>query len=179
MIASTDMLAHPRHPIKKDGYEWLQRFDSDRLKKWPLFRRLLLLYYAPLPCETAGNGSIYRMLGVHRFGRYLPTGGIAIRNLTGKKMQAYTLKGLGLAAIREFRYKSCLFETLHMPFFIALTWRALWWYFAMGNLGLAVELMVVNAIFNIYPMMHQRYTRIRIERILGTYSHDTVKNNLR
>jgi len=94
-------------------------------------------------------------------------------------MPAYTLKRLTLDALKEFRYKSCFFETLHMPFFIVLTWRALWWYFAMGNLGLAVELMVVNAVFNIYPMMHQRYTRIRIARILGTYSHDTVMNNLR
>ncbi len=169
------MPAHPRHPGNKDGYEWLQRFDSDQLQQWPLIRRILLLYYAPSPCETAGHGSIYRALGVHRFGRYLPTGGIAIRNLTGKKMQAYTLKSKTLAAVREFRYKSCLFETLHMPFFIALTWRALWWYFAMDNVRLAIELMVVNAIFNIYPMMHQRYTRVRIQKLLNTYS-GTIPN---
>ena len=29
--------------------------------------------------------------------------------------------------------------------------------------------MVVNAIFNIYPMMHQRYTRVRINRLLRLY----------
>jgi hypothetical protein len=39
-------------------------------------------------------------------------------------------------ALLEFRYKSCFFEALHMPFFIVLAWRALWWYFAMGNIGL-------------------------------------------
>jgi len=154
----------------KDGYEWLERFDSDRLKKHPLVRRLLIFYFAPFRFETYRDGVIFRMLGVHRFGRYLPTGGIVIRRITGKKMQAYTPKGLSLDALAEFRYKSCLFETLHMPFFIALTWRALWWVFAMGSLGLAVELMVVNAVFNIYPMMHQRYTRVRIARLLAMKS---------
>ena len=72
------MPAHPRHPGTKDGYEWLRRFDSHHLRNWPLIRRILLLYYAPWSCETARHGSIYRMLGVHRFGRYLPTGGIAL-----------------------------------------------------------------------------------------------------
>jgi hypothetical protein len=165
--------------LKKDGYEWLQRIDDDRFKNWPWLRRLLIKYYIPGRLEFYKDGMIYRFLGVHRFGRYLPTGGIVIRNITKKKMPAYTLKGLNRDALKEFRYKSCLFETLHMPFFIALTWRALWWYFAMGNLRLALELMAVNAIFNIYPMMHQRYTRIRIARILGTYSDDTSNSTKR
>ena len=82
-------------------------------------------------------------------------------------MQAYTLKAYSLTAAIEFRYKSCLFETLHLPFFIVLIWRSLWWYLEQDNIRLAIELLFVNGIFNIYPIMHQRYTRIRVGKLMA------------
>ena len=152
--------------MASDGYEWLERFDKKILKKHDILRRLLLFYFMPFFFEKIRYGCIYRILGVHVFGKYLPTGGINIRRWTGKKMQAYTLKSKSLESVKSFRYKSCFFELLHMPFFLFMLGRAIWWYVDQGSVRLASELMIVNAIFNIYPMMHQRYTRLRILRII-------------
>ena len=157
----------------KDGYEWLVQFDKTVLQKYGMVRVIILLYFKPLSFEKYKNGLIYRLLGVHRFGRYLPTGGINIRRWTKKKMQSYTLKALSLNAAKEFKYKSCFFETLHIPFFVVLVWRSLWWYFENDNINLAIELLIVNAIFNIYPIMHQRYTRLRIDRLIAIKSQRT------
>ena len=151
--------------MERDGYEWLKIFDNKWLKKQFLVRKLILYYFLPNCLEKFRHGIIYRLLGVHMFGRFLPTGGIEIRRITGKKMKAYTLKSVSIISANEFLYKSCFFETLHMPFFLALLWRALWWYIEKGNIHLALELFLVNLIFNIYPIMHQRYTRLRIRKI--------------
>lgn len=152
--------------MNSDGYEWIKRFDKNVLQKVLPVRKMILFYFNPFYFEKYKNGLIYRIIGVHRFGRYLPTGGINIRRWTKRKMQSYTLKGLSLNAAEEFRYKSCFFEFLHIPFFAVLIWRSLWWYFKHNNIDLAIELLIVNAIINIYPIMHQRYTRIRINRLI-------------
>jgi len=157
------------NPAGKDGYEWLASFDGCWLKNQKWLRSFLLLYFVPSHLEKKNSGLIFRILGVHKFGRFLPTGGIEIRRITGKKMQAYTLKSISLSSAQEFLYKSCFFESLHIPFFIVLFWRSLWWYFVHDNINMAIELTVVNAIFNIYPIMHQRYTRIRIYKLLSIY----------
>lgn len=112
-----------------NGYEWLTRFDRNVLQRALPIRNLLLIYFKPFSFEKYKYGAAYRMLGVHVFGRYLPTGGINIRRWTKSKMQSYTLKGISLASAIEFRYKSCFFESLHIPFFIVLMWRSLWWYY--------------------------------------------------
>jgi len=39
---------------------------------------LVLIYFKPYSFEKYKYGLIYRMLGVHFFGKYLPTGGINI-----------------------------------------------------------------------------------------------------
>lgn len=83
----------------KDGYEWLARFDKGFLKKALPLRNLLLQYYRPAFFEKFGYGIIYRFLGVHIFGKYLPTGGIQIRRLTKSKMQSYTLKKINICSI--------------------------------------------------------------------------------
>jgi hypothetical protein len=152
--------------MAKDGYEWLIKFNNKFLKKVLPLRNLILYYYKPFIFERFKHGFVYRLLGVHIFGKYLPTGGVNIRKWTRRKMQSYTLKGNTLSAAIEFRYKSCFFETLHLPFLIILLWRSLWWYFEYNNINLAIELLLVSTLFNIYPIMHQRYTRIRIDKLI-------------
>jgi len=108
----------------------------------------------------------YRTLGVSHFGKFLPTGGIAIRRLTGSRMAPYTLRATSLRAAREFFYRTCVFELLHLPFFLTLLslsgYRLL-----TGRADLALENLAVNLLFNIYPIMHHRNTRFRIVALLG------------
>lgn len=150
----------------KDGYEWLGSIDKTLQRKYNFLRNFLLFYFTPFRIERFQNALIYRVLKVPVFGKYLPTGGFEIRRMTKMKMRAYTLKSLSIASTREFLYKNCFFELLHLPFFMFMIWRSLWWIYTHNNGSMALELFLVNLLFNIYPIMYHRYTRIRVLKIL-------------
>jgi len=80
-------------------------------------------------------------------------------------MAPYTLARRTVSAAREFYYRTCVFESLHMPFLLALLGitidRAV-----AGRLDLAVQDMMVNLALNVYPITHHRRTRTRIVRLL-------------
>ena len=147
-----------------DGWRWLYRLFG---KLGAPLRKMLCAYWWPARFELAGNGRLYKVLGVDLFGRIIPTGGVFIRRITGSRMKPYTLKGTSIGAARDFFYRTCVFETLHFPFFITLVLLALhrW---LIGRPDLAVENTVVNLVFNVYPMMHHRRTRARIVRLLSS-----------
>jgi len=163
--AVLDQLALGRGP-DDDGWGWLYSRLESAAPPSSRQRRFLCRYYLPWKLETAGDGRLYRLLGVGHFGRFIPTGGVAIRRLTGARMVPYTLSGTSLESARDFFYRACVFESLHLPFFIALLAitvdRA-----ASGLWAYAVEDSVVNLVVNLYPMMHHRNTRRRIVRLLS------------
>ena len=74
-----------------DGWTWLYRFYDQRIAPHDCLRRPLCVYLSPKAIERAGDGKLYRTLGVHHFGKIIPTGGIVIRRLTGARMAPYTL----------------------------------------------------------------------------------------
>jgi hypothetical protein len=149
-----------------DGWGWLYRIFDRLAPPTGWLRRVVCRYFWPNDWERAGGGGLYRLLGVHWFGRVIPTGGITIRRLTGQKMAAYTLRGPSVGAARDFYYRTCVFEALHLPFLAAmaaLTLRQL----VLGRLDLALQDTVVNLLFNIYPILHHRRTRGRIVDLLA------------
>lgn len=68
-------------------------------------------------------------------------------------------------------YRACVFEMLHLPFFLTLVALAVA-RGAEGRWDLALENTVVNAVVNLYPMMHHRRTRGRIARLLSRRAGD-------
>lgn len=161
-------LAEGRGPID-DGWGWLYR-SFDRLGRWlPPVRRSVCLYFAPWACERAGGGAVFRWLGVHLFGRIIPTGGVVIRRATGARMAPYTLRGTSLAAAREFYYRTCAFEAAHLPFCVTLFALAI--QRAMTGRGRdAVIELILNLFVNVYPILHHRHTRARIVGLLARRS---------
>ena len=151
---------------QNDGYEWLLKFDLNCLRKAKAVRDIIKWYFLPFKIEVYRNTLIYRMLGVPTFGKYLPTGGSEIKRMTKMKMKAYYLKSLSINSVVDFLYKNCFFELLHLPFFVFMVWRSIWWIYIENNFKLAIELQIFNLIFNIYPIMFHRYTRTRIIRLL-------------
>ncbi|NIP18444.1 MAG: hypothetical protein GWM87_10010 [Xanthomonadales bacterium] len=128
-------------------------------------RRKLCAWFWPARWERAGSGRVYRLLGAAHFGRVIPTGGVAVRRLTGSRMAPYTLRGPSVGAAREFYYRACCFEAAHMPFMLALLFITVQ-RFLEGRIDLAMQDMLVNLAVNIYPIMHHRNTRRRIVRLL-------------
>jgi hypothetical protein len=129
-------------------------------------RKAVCTYFTPSKFELAGEGRFYRWLGVPQFGRIIPTGGIAIRRATGARMVPYTLARSTESAARDFYYRACVFESLHLPFFVALlllaAQRA-----SVGRVDYAIQETLLNLLVNIYPMLHHRNTRRRIFSILS------------
>lgn len=148
-----------------DGWNWLYRSFETLAPPGSLRRRVVCTYYTPSKLELADEGRLYRWLGVPQFGCIIPTGGIAIRRATGARMMPYTLARSTLSAARDFYYRTCIFEFLHFPFFVALLFLAVQ-RASTGQVNYAVQETLLNVLVNIYPMLHHRNTRRRIYSIL-------------
>jgi hypothetical protein len=148
-----------------DGWGWLYRALERITPVERAPRRVICRYFWPTSLERWRWGKIYRLLGVHLFGAVIPTGGIVIRRLTGARMAPYTLSGTSPGAARTFYYRTCVFEALHLPFFLALAALVVY-RFATGRADLALENAAINLAINGYPMLHHRRTRTRIVKLL-------------
>ena len=149
-----------------DGWNWLYSLFDRFAPVGSFARRIACRYFSPSRLEAAGSGCLYRCLGVPLFGKVIPTGGIVVRRATGARMVPYTLSGTSIRAARAFYYRACVFEALHLPFFLTLLalsiQRAM-----IGRLDLSLENMALNLIVNLYPMLHHRNTRRRIASLLS------------
>jgi hypothetical protein len=148
-----------------DGWNWLYRTFEKLAPQDSLRRSVVCPYFTPSKLELADNGRLYRWLGVPLFGRFIPTGGIAIRRATGARMVPYTLARSTVSAARDFYYRTCVFESLHFPFFVALLILAVQ-RASIGRIDYAIQETFLNLLVNIYPMLHHRNTRRRIFSIL-------------
>ena len=145
----------------RDGWGRFYRFYQTAIKPNSSLRGLVCGYFWPARWESR----IYRLLGVRQFGKIVPTGGIAVRRITRSRMAPYTLSGTSVGAARDFFYRTCIFEMLHLPFLVTLLGLSIHRYL-IGRPDLALENLAINLLFNIYPIMHHRNTRIRIVRLL-------------
>lgn len=155
-----------------DGWGWLYTAFDRLAPTRSLLRRVFCAYYTPTRIEIAGQGRIYRWLGVPKFGRIIPTGGVNIRRATGARMAPYTLSGPSIRAARDFYYRACVFETLHLPFFLTLVALAIQ-RVSIGRVDWAVQETVINLAVNLYPILHHRNTRRRILVVLSRHRRKT------
>jgi hypothetical protein len=102
---------------------------------------------------------------VDLFGRITPTGGVLFRRITGLKMNRYTLRNTTLGAAREFYLRACAVETAHLIIFILMNITIII-SCILGKTQLVIFGTVANLIVNVYPILLQRYSRLRIFRLL-------------
>lgn len=148
-----------------DGWGVAYQLYGALIQPRPLVAALVRGYFWPARLERARGGLVFRLLGVPLFGRLVPTGGIAIRRLTGARMAPYTLAGPSLRAARAFFYRACIFEALHLVPAVLLVALSVHRHLS-GRLDLAVENTAVNLVVNVYPILHHRHTRARILNLL-------------
>ena len=122
-------------------------------------------YFYPKSFEMVNKSVFYKLIGVVIFGRVIPTGGILFRRFTGFKMSRYTLRNISFAAAREFFLRACAVETAHIIVFIFMD-LVIALSFILGKTQLAIWGSIANLFVNIYPILLQRYTRLRIFKLL-------------
>lgn len=121
---------------------------------------LLQLWFGPKPFERSGE--LYERLGVRRFKRFLPFG-----YHTNRLVRALGARGFKVVGDEKSAMVWVLFtmvvEALHTLAFAAFsTFMVL--DLLGGEYGRAVANLLLNLLVNVYPVMAQRYTRIRLLR---------------
>ncbi len=113
----------------------------------------------------ADGGRFYRRLGVRFYKRYLPTSGDLVSRRRGITRITRAHGDLGGSLIRyERRTRS--YEGRHIVG--ALSMLALtWWSITFHGKGNWIILLAANLLINGYPIMLQRYNRVRVRAALA------------
>lgn len=128
-------------------------------------RNFWLWYFEPKPFETAGDCRFYRLLGVRVFKRYLPTSGDLVSRWRGISRIQRAHGGLD-QALRRYERVTRSHEGRHI--FGAASMLAIsWWAISFHGKGEWPALLAANALINGYPIILQRYNRIRLQSALA------------
>ena|SRR3989344_6845578 len=108
---------------------------------------------------------VYEALGVRTFKKYVPTSGDYVYRLVWKKYfnAPDHVKPGDLASLKEFLSGTKFNEAVHTGLF-ALTSTVIGVQMAEGNMNGATFMAAVNTLVNVYPIMVQRYNRLRTNR---------------
>ncbi len=113
-------------------------------------------YFEPKSFETL---SFYERIGVRVFKKFLPTMGDYLIRLTGYHCVE------GKRDIKLMELISRLYELTHLIIFIIITISIIN-SIINHDLKNALSLFLINIVVNLYPIMTQRYNRIRLLRII-------------
>jgi hypothetical protein len=133
---------------------------------------LLRGYFNPTPIEQAGDGRLYRILGVPVWRRLLSPARAALRSLTARPAASVWAARPAVKRLQDARDGTCVIEALHLPFFLALLGLSI--YHLIGGVPeLALRYLALNLLANAYPIMAQRYVRLQIDQLLQTHGAPT------
>jgi hypothetical protein len=117
-------------------------------------------YYRLRPFEESGE--FYARLGVRFFRRFVPLGDYYNRLIRRTVPDYRSVRSPGDVARAE-RFGRFA-ERIHATFLVFLLTPSCWG-LVCGQYGFAAEQTLFNVLFNLYPIMLQRYTRARLEAL--------------
>jgi hypothetical protein len=126
-------------------------------------------YYRSRPFEASGE--FYVRLGVRFFRRFVPMGDYNNR-LTRRVVPDYRVVRSPVDVAKALRFGR-FSERIHTTFFVFLLPPTCWG-LVCGQYGFAAQLILFNVLFNLYPVMLQRYTRERLETL--AHRRDRLQN---
>ena len=130
----------------------------------PVLRRgLPRWYFLPFRFERWGSGRCYRWLGVRRFKYWIPFSGDRVALRTGR----HPLRQGKLPETLDAAFQNTvLYELIHLSILIPLlpVMVAPFRHEAWVAGGFVVAL---NVLMNVYPIMVQRYNRVRLLRLVS------------
>lgn len=127
-------------------------------------------YLNPRPFEMHDGGAIYQRLGVRVYKKYVPTSGDLITRV--RRIKRLKIMTLGRrAALERHRVQTGVWEWRHLISALLLQSWAI-----VGGLTFSAEQFwvstVINVVVNVYPIMVQRFTRVRINLCLARMQQD-------
>ncbi len=127
------------------------------------------MYFRPKEFEK--DGKIYEKLGVKTYKKFLPTFGDYVNRFNRKVLKInakFVEKSMG--SLRGYEFLTRVYETAHISGFVFFNYAAIH-HFSEGDTKQGVIDIAMNVLINVYPMMVQRYNRVRTFRAL-----DKMKN---
>jgi glycosyl-4,4'-diaponeurosporenoate acyltransferase len=127
------------------------------------------MYFRPKQFEYYGTSTIYTLIGVEIFKRFVPTTGDIARRVRGISQLKYRRQEL-VSDLYKLEMYTRTVETRHwigMVLFIAIA------SIVKSDYGL-FDYLFVSSLFltvNVYPIMLQRHNRIRILNLLELAGH--------
>lgn len=121
----------------------------------------------PLAVEKWGNGRIYELLGTRLYKFFVPTGGdLAKRWGDAHEFTSGTRVGTKMEdQLGQYRNATKSLEAVHWALGAAFAAMTLAHFVASG--GASMLLIGSNVLVNLYPIMTQRYNRVRIDSVLA------------
>ena len=130
-------------------------------------------YFEPNRLELWGERSIYELLGVRFFKRYLlPTELLVNRLWGGTAMQGG--QDVLKVELKRLEWETKRNEVIHLLALLLITCVLL---VKSPQLSAMQVLLIfaINLYVNVYPIFVQRYNRLRIVRLLGKCGHTLTK----
>ncbi len=130
---------------------------SSRLAEW---------YFEPRSFELESNGLVYVRLGARVYKEFVPTSGDRISRFRGIQRLKITETGNRRQALVNYEQQTRKWEWRHLISALLLqSWAVL------AGLAIGVEHFLIstaiNLFVNLYPIMVQRFNRVRITRLLA------------
>ncbi|MHB8625514.1 MAG: glycosyl-4,4'-diaponeurosporenoate acyltransferase CrtO family protein [Aggregatilineales bacterium] len=108
----------------------------------------------------------YERLGIRTFKRYMPISGDLIYHLIWKKLGAPDLiTPNSISSLRSMELVGRLLETVHLMGFAVMA-SDLGTALANKSITSAAFVAGLNMLVNVYPIMLQRYNRVRLQRTI-------------
>ncbi len=128
------------------------------------FKQLILRYFSPKTFEFYRDRTIYDLIGIKIFKKYLPTTGDIVRQK--RKITQIKISNTGkINELYKYERKTRNYEWRHVIgaiIFIGLTLML----YRKLTICDWIFLPILNLYINIYPIFLQRYNRIRIIKVL-------------
>lgn len=128
------------------------------------FKQLILLYFSPKIFEFYRDRTIYDLIGIKIYKKYLPTTGDIVRQK--RKITQIKISNTGkINELYKYERKTRNYEWRHVIGAIIFIGLTLMLYRKLTIFDW-IFLPILNLYINIYPIFLQRYNRIRIIKVL-------------
>ncbi|MBK9632250.1 MAG: hypothetical protein IPO62_14510 [Saprospiraceae bacterium] len=128
------------------------------------FKQQILRYFSPKPFEFYRDRTIYDLIGIKIYKKYLPTTGDIVRQK--RRITQIKISNTGnINELYKYERKTRIYELRHVIGAIIFIGLTLMLY---GKLTIfdCIFLPILNLYINFYPIFLQRYNRIRIIKVL-------------
>ena len=128
------------------------------------FKKQILLYFSPKTFEFYRDRTIYDLIGIKIYKKYLPTTGDIVRQK--RKITQIKISNTGkINELYKYERKTRNYEWRHVIGAIIFVGLTLMLYRKLTIFDW-IFLPILNLYINIYPIFLQRYNRIRIIKVL-------------